>query len=305
MTGGLLFLLAAALPFFAPLDYQLSATSIYLYITLAVSWTIFCGPTGYISLASATFYGIGLYTTALMGTKVWIGINILCGGFISLVVGLVVGLICLRLSGFYFAVFTFGLSELVRHTMLWFEHNVGGTVGQWIMASGSGEVYYYMLGVVTVTVLVSQLVKSSKFGLALLGIGSSEVASEHVGVNVTRHRIVFFALSCAFMGMAGAVMGHKFSYIDPDMAFNPLVSFAPALMSLFGGVGRQYGPILGAFILTFIAEILLSNFPYLYPLIYGLIFIIVIMFLPSGLAGLFDKIFRTRSASGLNGVAQD
>ena len=84
-------------------------------------------------------------------------------------------------------------------------------------------------------------------------------------------------------------MAMKFSYIDPNSAFNPLISFTPVLMSLFGGVGKGYGPILGAFILTFISEVLLSRFPYFYTLIYGIIFIVVILFMPKGLVGVLTR----------------
>ncbi len=84
-------------------------------------------------------------------------------------------------------------------------------------------------------------------------------------------------------------MATKWTYIDPNSAFNPILSFTPVLMSLFGGVGQIYGPVLGATILTFISEIILSKFPYHYPLIYGIIFIVVIIFLPDGLVGLVEK----------------
>jgi branched-chain amino acid transport system permease protein len=88
------------------------------------------------------------------------------------------------------------------------------------------------------------------------------------------------------MGMAGAVMATKWAYIDPRIAFNPVLNFTPVLMALFGGVGTIFGPILGAGVLTFGSEVLLSRFPYYYMLIYGIIFIVIISFLPNGLTGL-------------------
>ncbi len=282
-------LVTLALPSYAPPYIVLSVTSIYMYVTLAVSWTIFCAPTGYVSLATATFFGVGIYFLALLGKTFSLPIVILFGGIASLLFGVLVGLICLRLSGFYFAVFTFGLSELIRNSVLWWEHNVTGTVGRWILSGSAQKVYYAMLAVVSVTVFVSYLIGRSKYGLALKGIGESEEAAEHIGINVTLHRIGLFAVSCFFMGMSGAAMATKFSYIDPNSAFSPLISFTPVLMSLFGGVGKGYGPILGAVILTFLSEILLSRFPYFYTLIYGIIFIVVILFMPKGLVGVFTR----------------
>jgi branched-chain amino acid transport system permease protein len=288
-----LLIITLALPSYSPPYIVLSVTSIYMYVTLAVSWTIFCAPTGYVSLATATFFGIGIYVLALLGKTLPLALVIFLGGVASLFLGILVGLICLRLSGFYFAVFTFGLSELIRNSVLWWEHNITGTVGRWIPSGSAGKVYYSMLIVVSVTVITSYLIGRSKYGLALKGIGESEEAAEHVGINVTLHRIGLFAMSCFFMGMAGASMATKFSYIDPNSAFNPLISFTPVLMSLFGGVGKGYGPILGAFILTFISELLLSRFPYFYTLIYGIIFIVVILFMPKGLAGFLTRTEQT------------
>jgi branched-chain amino acid transport system permease protein len=281
----LILLLTLCLPFILQAYAVLSVTSMFMYITLAVSWTLFCGPTGYISLASATFFGIGIYTLALLGKTLPIPLVILCGGLASLLFGVVVGLICLRLSGFYFAVFTFGLSELIRNSVLWYEHNVSGTVGRWLTGASPDKVYYSMLIISAVTVLVSFLIRRSKYGLALKGIGESEEAAGHLGINVTAHRIAFFAISCFFMGACGATMAMKWTYTDPNSAFNPLISFTPVLMSLFGGIQKNYGPIVGAVVLTFISEILLSKFPYFYTLIYGCIFVLVILFMPNGLIG--------------------
>lgn len=287
---------ALLLPWFGPEYYVLSATNVYLYIVLAVAWTIFSGPTGYVSLATATFYGVGIYVTALYGDYLSLPFLALAGGLASLVFGLFVGLICLRLSGFYFAVFTFGLSELIRHCMLWWEHNVTGTVGRWVTSSDEVAVYYTMLAVVALTIAAAWGIRRSRFGLALTGLGESETAAEHIGINVTGHRIAFFAISCFFMGMAGAVMATKFTYVDPNSAFNPLISFTPVLMSLFGGLGRVYGPVVGAVLLTFLSEVLLTRFPHFYTLIYGIIFVVVILFLPKGLVGLMASASGRKAA---------
>ncbi|MBW1667291.1 MAG: branched-chain amino acid ABC transporter permease [Deltaproteobacteria bacterium] len=282
-------LVAATLPFYSPAYVLLSITSILMYVTLTVSWTIFCGPTGYISLATATFFGIGIYCAALLGSSLPAPAVVLCGGLAGLAFGVLVGLICLRLSGFYFAVFTFGLSELVRHSVLWWEHNVSGTVGRWVTGTSITQAFYSLLVIASLSILAAYLIRRSIYGMALKAIGESEEAAEHAGINVVVYRIAFFAISSFFMGMAGAAMAAKFTYIDPNSAFNPLISFTPVLMSLFGGIERDYGPILGAFILTFISEVLLSRFPYFYTLIYGIIFVVVILFMPRGLAGLLGS----------------
>jgi branched-chain amino acid transport system permease protein len=170
--------------------------------------------------------------------------------------------------------------------VLWWEARVAHTLGRWVVLMDSLAIYYYMLAIFLLTIFVTFIIGRSRYGLILFSIGESEEAADHIGINVTRYRIIFFALSCFFMGLAGAVMATKWSYIDPRIAFNPVLNFTPVLMALFGGVGNMYGPILGAGLLTLISELLLSRFPYYYMLLYGIIFIVIISFLPDGLVGL-------------------
>ncbi len=289
-SPALLILILAVLPLFYAHSYLVvSVTSIFMYVCLTVSWVMFCAPTRYMSLATATFFGVGMYTSAVLGEYLPLPVVVIFGGVASFLIGLLTGLICLRLRGFYFAIFTFGLNELVRHFVLWWEANVAHTVGRWVVLLDSLPIYYYMLIIVLFTVLVAYFLRRSKFGLILQSIGESEQAAAHIGTDVTRYRIIFFAASCFFMGMAGSVMATKWAYIDPRIAFNPVLNFTPVLMALFGGVDRLYGPILGASLLTITSEILLSRFPYYYMLLYGLIFIVIILFLPDGLVGLTKR----------------
>lgn len=282
----LLVLLLATLPFYTPPYTTVAVTSILMYVVLTVSWAMFCGPTRYMSLATATFFGVGMYTSAVLGERLPFPLVAACGGLFSFCIGLLAGFICLRLRGFYFAIFTFGLNELVRNFVLWWEARVAHTVGRWLVLVDSLTIYYYMLAIVSLTVLVTFLIGRSRYGLILQSIGEAEEAAAHIGINVTRYRIFFFALSCLFIGMAGAVMATKWAYIDPRIAFNPVLNFTPVLMALFGGVGNIFGPILGASVLTLASEVLLSRFPYYYMLLYGIIFIVIISFLPDGLVGL-------------------
>jgi branched-chain amino acid transport system permease protein len=282
-------LLLATLPFYSPPYTIVAVTSILMYVVLTVSWAMFCGPTRYMSLATATFFGVGMYTSAVLGERLPFPLVVACGGLFSFSIGLLTGFICLRLRGFYFAIFTFGLNELVRNSVLWWEARVAHTVGRWVVLMDSLAIYYYMLAIVSLTVLVAFLIGRSRYGLILYSIGEEEEAAAHIGINVTRYRIFFFALSCLCMGLAGAVMATKWAYIDPRIAFNPVLNFTPVLMALFGGVGKIFGPILGAGVLTLASEILLSRFPYYYMLLYGIIFIVIISFLPDGLVGFLRK----------------
>jgi branched-chain amino acid transport system permease protein len=289
-----LFIVLAISPVWLSHYSIISLNNIFLYIVLTVSWSLFSGPTGYISLATAAFFGIGIYTAAILGDYLPLAAVIFAGGLLSFIIALLVGLSSLRLRGMYFTIFTFGLSELIRHAVLWWEVNISGTVGRLVVSLHHQSVYYILLVTVLLNVLMVHLIRRSKYGLALRGIGESEEAADHIGVNVNRVKIGVFALSTFFMGTTGAVMATQWTYIDPSIAFNPLYSFMPVLMAIFGGITKIYGQLLGAAVLTLLADMLLTKFPYYYNLLYGIILVCVILFLPQGLAGLAVELKKWR-----------
>jgi branched-chain amino acid transport system permease protein len=144
-------------------------------------------------------------------------------------------------------------------------------------------VYGYILAIFAITLLTSFFLRHSSIGMALQGIGENDEAAEHIGIDVTRIKILIFACSAIFMGAAGAVMATRWRYVDPGIAFDPLLSFLPVLMAIFGGTSRLEGPIIGATIFTLLREFLLTKYPYLYMLLMGLSLIGVILYLPGGL----------------------
>ena len=285
----LILVLLATLPLYAAEYTVILLTAILMYIAITVSWTIFSGPTRYISLASAAFFGVGIYTSAILGKAFPLLAVIGIGGFISVILALFIGLLTLRLRGMYFIIFTFGISELIKNSLLWWETNRTGTVGRWVVAVDHTTVYYIMLAIFGVALLTAYLMRRSKLGLALQSIGDNEEAAAHAGINVTLVKVITFAISAFFMGAAGAIMATRWAYIDPRIAFNPLFSFMPVLMAIFGGMGQLYGPILGAAFFTYLEEILITRFAYYYMLIFGLVLAIAILYLPNGLAGLIQK----------------
>jgi branched-chain amino acid transport system permease protein len=291
LRGLLLFilLLLATMPLYVRPYLIILLTTTIMYIVITVSWAIFSGPTRYISLASAAFFGVGVYVSAMLGQALPLPVVIAVGGLISLILALFIGLLTLRLKGMYFIIFTFGVSELIRHFLLWWETSFTGTVGRWVVAVNHTTVYYVMLVIFMTALLTGHLIKRSKFGLALRSIGEYEEAATHIGINATVLKTTAFAISAFFMGAAGAIMATRWTYIDPQIAFNPLFSFMPVLMAIFGGVGQLYGPVLGAAIFSLLEEVLITEFPYYYMLLFGTILIVVILFLPHGLVGLIER----------------
>jgi branched-chain amino acid transport system permease protein len=271
-------------------------TAILMYIILTVSWVIFSGPTGYISLASAAFFGMGIYTSAILlprtGAVLPLVVVVLIAGALSFVVAILVGALTLRLRGIYFAIFTFGLVELIKQILLFFEINVTGTRGRSIILVDTHTIFYIMLVIFVVLMLTAYLIKRSKWGLALESIGQNEEAAAHSGVNVTLVKVITFGISAVFMGAAGATIAMRWTYIDPYIAFNALFSFLPVLMAIFGGLGQFYGPVVGAIIFAYLEEVLLTKFPYYYMLIFGLVLVGTMLFMPAGLAGLIQKGWR-------------
>ena len=290
----LIMIVLSTSPLYSSVYTEILMTSIFMYIIITVSWVIFSGSTGYISLAPAAFFGIGIYTSAVLGNVLILPVVIVVAGAASFCLALLVGALTLRLRGIYFAIFTFGLVELIKHLLLWWEINITGTRGRFVVVVDSTTVYYYMLAVLVILMLTSYLIRRSKFGLALQSIGEHEEAAAHIGVNVTRLKTIAFAVSAFFTGAAGAIMATRWTYIDPGIAFNPLFSFMPVLMAIFGGMGEIYGPVLGAVIFAYLEELLITKFPYYYMLIFGTVLVLVIIFLPTGLSGLIGRFVRGR-----------
>jgi branched-chain amino acid transport system permease protein len=285
----IVFLLLAVLPRARPGYTVVLVYSILIYVILTVSWALFSGPTGYISLAPAAFFGVGIYTSAILGRAVPLPVLVCAGGLISSCLALLVGALTLRLKGIYFAFFTFGLVELMKNSVLWYEVKYTGTRGRWLIPVDNNTVYYVLLAILVALLLTTHLIRRSKYGLALQSIGEDEEAAAHTGVNVTLLKVITFAVSAVFMGAAGAIWAVRLTYIDPYIAFDPLNSFVPVLMAIFGGIGELYGPILGAAVFSYLREILITKFAYYYMLLIGIILLVAILYLPNGLVGLIQK----------------
>ncbi len=283
--------LLSFLPAYGSEYWVTRCTYFLMYIILAVAWTIFSGTTGYISLASAGFFGVGIYAAAILGESMPLIFVVLVGGAASFVLAFIFGAITLRLRGIYFAMFTFGLVLLFKELIYYYEINVEGLRGRFVVLQSNETIYYYLLGIFVVTMIVAYLIRRSKFGLALRSIGQNEEAAAHTGVNVTMVKIVTFAISATFMGAAGVVMATKWTYVDPGVAFNLMLSFTPVLMAIFGGMGNIYGPVIGAVLFAYIQEELttgdLKNY---YMLIFGAVLIGAIVFMPNGLMGVIQKL---------------
>jgi branched-chain amino acid transport system permease protein len=264
------------------------ALSCLMYVALAVSWAIFSGATRYISLGTSAFFGLGAYVSAwglasLPWPLVILGGALLAGGFAALA-----GSAILHLRGTYFAVLTFGMSELVRHAITYGEKQYAGTVGRVLTAVPSNLTVYYTLLAVTAAALVTAvLVRAGRFGLALDGIGADEQRAQTLGVPTRWVKVGGFALSAAFAGAAGATMAVRWTYIDPAAVFNPFIGLQTVLIVIVGGATSLAGPVLAAIAFSLLAEFLRLQLPYVYLMLLGAVLIVAVLYLPQGLAGLW------------------
>jgi len=280
----------ALVPLFGSTYTQTLSTVIMMYIVMSVSWNMFSGPTGYISLASGAFVGLGFYASGFLSNYFPLPVLMLFGGLVSFVLALLIGSITLRLRGVYFTIFTFCLVELVKAVMTWYEIMIVRKRGLSVKNFGPEAAFYSMLVMVVVTLIVVIVVNRSRFGMALTGIGESEDAASHIGVHTTATKVMGFAIMAFLMGTVGAVRATMLNYIDPGSAFNMMFSFLPVLMCVFGGMRTFLGPIIGAAVFAILQYNLITRMPQVYMIIFGGIMVLSILFMPTGIVGVYARV---------------
>ena len=228
-------------------------TDILRYAVLALAWAIFSGSTGYMSLATAAFYGLGFYIAAVTNDFLPFAVVIVIAGAVAFMTALLVGALTLRLRGVYFCIFTFALTLLVQNVVMEVERIVTKTRGRFVATETTSTAFYAMLIVMALTFVIALAIRRSRHGLALQSIGEHEEAAAHSGINVVRTKVMIFAMSAISMGMAGAIIATRRTYIDPGIAFNLNTSFLPVLMALFGGMGSLVGPVIGAVVFAYLS----------------------------------------------------
>lgn len=286
----LLLVFVATVPLYGGTYHVSVLTSVLVYVVLAVSWAMFSGTTGYMSLAPAAFFGLGVYSMAILQKELTFAIIIVIGGLVAFTFALLVGLVTLRLRGIYFAIFTFGLVIFMSELIQYLETTIRGAHGWAIIPLNSAMVFYTALSLAVATVVAIYFIKRSRLGLAMLSIGGNEEAAEHMGVNTTRVKVFSFAISAVFMGVAGVIAAPKLIYVNTNIAFSTIYSFMPILMAVFGGMGQLYGPVVGAVVFAYLEIMIRNEFPRYFLLIFGVILVVVILFLPNGIAGLMPML---------------
>ncbi|MFC7737082.1 branched-chain amino acid ABC transporter permease [Roseomonas sp. GCM10028921] len=282
--------LVGALPLIDTGFWLALAINVAQYAVLATAWAMFSGPTRYVSLATAAFFGIGAYAVAVLGEALPWPLVLLVAGVIGAVMSLLVGFATLRLSGVYFVVFTFGLAELIRQLVTWFEVNVTRSMGRYVFVEVTqAEILWQLLALFAALLLLGTWLQRSRLGFALRVIGEDETVARHVGIDTARAKVALFALSSVFMALTGAVMAPRWTYLDPAIAFNPSISFTVLIMALLGGTQGLLAPLLGVVPLAMLFEVLTARFPNHFSILVGMVFLLVVYVLPQGVSGLLAR----------------
>lgn len=290
-------LVMAALPLFWKNAYALSfGINLLQYAVLATAWALFSGPTRYISLATTAFYGIGAYTVAVLGEHLPWPVVLMATLCIGSLVALGVGLATLRLSGVYFVIFTFGLAELIKQVVSWYEVNITRSAGRYVFLEMSqSTIYWQLLALLALSLALGWWLRRSRLGFALRVIGEDEVVARHIGINTTRAKMLLFVVSAGFMSLVGVIIAPRWTYIEPAIAFNPYVSFQVLIMALLGGPGHWLGALAGVVPLTFLFEFLSVNFPNYFSVLLGATFLVIVYVLPGGIVALLSRLSASRA----------
>lgn len=326
LAPGLLALLAIAI-LFPQVDPDPTQTNVavftFIFMGAVIGWNILAGYTGYISLGHVAFFGISSYALALI-CQHW---NIPGGyipfflvpvaGLISAVIAIPVGWIILRVRRHTFIVITIAMFFIAQLLAFNLTGLTNGSTGlefpipfDWLGAFYNIPFYYAALIVVVLAVAISWWVRHSKFGLGLLAIRDDEDRAQGLGVKTGPSKLAAFVIAAFIVGMMGAIWGYYIESIFPASVFDPTFDITIALMAFLGGIGTISGPILGALILEPAQQYILAqeSFRDYYPVIYGALFLIVILLLPRGIIPTIRDYWnkfraaRTRRAAQPDGI---
>lgn len=283
---------AATLPLFDQGYYLSLALNMVMYAALCTAWALFSGPTHYVSLATAAFFGLGTYAVGLGLDHMPFPVLVLIGGAVAAITAGVVGAATLRISGVYFVIFTFGLAELVRQLVSYTQIKLTSKMGLYVFTDFTEQhIYWMLLALTTVVFVTGWLINRSRLGFAMQIIGNDETVARHSGIDTAKLKIILFMISGAFIGMAGAILAPRYAYIEPPAAFNPMISFLVVIMALLGGTRRLWGPLVGVIPFTLVMEFISARFPNDTSIVIGIAFLVIVYVLPDGITGRLEQLW--------------
>jgi len=271
---------------------------IFMYAILAESTNMLMGFAGYVPFGNVVFFGMGAYITAiLMGKGIPFFAGILIGAAICFLFTLAIGHPILKMKGHYFAIATMGVSEAMKQIVTNLDITGGGS-GLSLVPLSLPSVrdvylffYFLMFLILAITVLVTYFISKGRLGYALRAIKANEEGAKSIGINTPFFKMIAWALSAFFTGLTGGVFAYWMTYIDSPGVFDIVIAVKFIIMILVGGAGTVFGPLLGAFFIEFISELVWSKFLIFHLTILGSIIVLVIIFMPKGFIWFYQKRF--------------
>ncbi len=266
-------------------------------IGVAINWNLTGGFTGYIDFGHAVWFGIGAYTTAIMmslqsnglgiGWPAWS--SIILGAFVAGCLAALIGRATMRLKGPYFSIAMLGTFVAMREIVRVSRGLTGGGQGLTLPPYLNRQRFYYIeLGLVLALILFSWWLRRTRFGSALVAIREDEVGAEMRGINTTLSKVTVFTFAGFSTGLFGGLWAYQNTFVDPDIAFVEVRTIDAVMGTMLGGMGSVIGPVIGPALLYWMREILWANFIDYHLIAEGVVLIILVLYIPRGLVGIFD-----------------
>lgn len=290
-------LVLSILPIFTEI-YSLHVIIIMMFfVILATTVNMVVGYTGYLSIGHAAFYGCGAYASAYSAVTLHIPIHIcpFIGMAFAALIGLAIGYPLLRLSGLVFAIGTMAFGLIFTAILTGWTNVTGGVYGISNIPDlfGDRRLYFYLLlAFAVICLVISHRLVRSNFGKKMLAIREDETLAKHLGINTTKTKLLVFSLSCGLVGFAGGIYGSYLHWISPAY-FTGLISFNALVACILGGIATIPGPALGSMLIIGLPE-LLRQFVEYRNIIYSVLLIIFLIFIPEGIIGKATEIIRKR-----------
>jgi branched-chain amino acid transport system permease protein len=268
---------------------------ICLYSTLAHSWNVLGGYCGQISLGHAAFFGVGALTFRylwLSGVSYYLALP--AGALASLILASIIGFPSFKMKGHYFSIGTLALAMILLHIVQNLMPGVSFITQACLDQYSLFTIYYLALGIGVATVFVVYALSRSKLGIAMVAIRDDEDAAEAIGINTFKYKVVSMSISTLIAGFAGGIFalycGTYYYYVPFELGW----SFDPLLIAFIGGAGTVIGPVIGAVVFVLLKELFATHLGQVNVLIFGIVFIITVLFLPQGIVGVVGLFRRTR-----------
>ena len=311
----LLFGAVLAVPLFVSNSFAIDiCIRILLFAFIGVAWNLMGGYAKQLSLGHAAYFGLGAYTSTILliryGVSPWIGM--LVGGIVAMLASLPIGALCFRLRGPYFAIATIATAQVLMLLFLKFRDFAWGAEGTTIpnlgdaplmmQFEGKAPYYYIVLALLVIGLVVTYCIERSWIGYYLVAVGEDEDAAEAIGVDAQGIKRNIYLISAFLTALAGTFYVQYIYFIDPNTAFSFNVSVEAALVSIVGGIGTLWGPVVGTVFLEATSALLQSwlggGHGGVQLTVYSLILIAVILIRPTGLIGIMTEFYARLVRSG-------